>query len=100
MHASLICAGSRNCKLSGFQDNAVTLTILGLGQSIQYAEQQRSFWREKAKRNRQVNCVVLQSCRLKRSASTGRELGSYALREYTDVKAVHWNFGEQLEWPL
>jgi len=30
----------------------------------------------------------------------GRELGSYALEEYTSVKAVHWNFGEKLEWPL
>jgi aldehyde dehydrogenase (NAD+) len=30
----------------------------------------------------------------------GRELGSYALAEYTSVKAVHWNFGEKLEWPL
>lgn len=31
---------------------------------------------------------------------SGRELGSYALAEYTSVKAVHWNFGEKLEWPL
>ncbi|KAJ7129777.1 NAD-aldehyde dehydrogenase [Mycena epipterygia] len=30
----------------------------------------------------------------------GRELGSYALEEYTSVKAVHWNFGEKLDWPL
>lgn len=30
----------------------------------------------------------------------GRELGSYALDEYTSVKAIHWNFGEKLEWPL
>lgn len=30
----------------------------------------------------------------------GRELGSYALDEYTSVKAVHWNFGEKLDWPL
>lgn len=30
----------------------------------------------------------------------GRELGSYALAEYTSVKAVHWNFGEKLDWPL
>jgi len=30
----------------------------------------------------------------------GRELGSYALEEYTSIKAVHWNFGEKLEWPL
>jgi len=30
----------------------------------------------------------------------GRELGSYALEEYTSIKAVHWNFGEELEWPL
>lgn len=31
---------------------------------------------------------------------TGRELGSYALEEYTSVKAIHWNFGEKLDWPL
>ncbi|KAJ7179236.1 NAD-aldehyde dehydrogenase [Mycena filopes] len=30
----------------------------------------------------------------------GRELGSYALEEYTSVKAVHWNFGEKLDWPF
>jgi len=30
----------------------------------------------------------------------GRELGSYALDEYTSVKAVHWNFGEKLAWPF
>ena len=30
----------------------------------------------------------------------GRELGSYALEEYTSVKAVQWNFGEKLDWPL
>ncbi|KAJ7179905.1 aldehyde dehydrogenase domain-containing protein [Mycena crocata] len=32
--------------------------------------------------------------------SVGRELGSYALEEYTSVKSVHWNFGEKLDWPL
>jgi aldehyde dehydrogenase (NAD+) len=31
---------------------------------------------------------------------SGRELGSYALEEYTSIKAVHWNFGEKLGWPL
>jgi hypothetical protein len=50
---------------------------------------------------------------------SGRELGSYALEEYTSVKvciiikivyitctltlvyqAVHWNFGDKLDWPL
>lgn len=36
----------------------------------------------------------------KKQSGIGRELGSYALNEYTDVKAVHWNFGEQSEWPL
>ena len=33
-------------------------------------------------------------------ALAGRELGSYALEEYTSVKAVHWNYGEKLDWPL
>ncbi|KAG6813494.1 hypothetical protein H0H92_010519 [Tricholoma furcatifolium] len=36
----------------------------------------------------------------KKQSGIGRELGSYALEEYTSVKAVHWNFGEKLEWPL
>ncbi|TFK28821.1 NAD-aldehyde dehydrogenase [Coprinopsis marcescibilis] len=36
----------------------------------------------------------------KKQSGMGRELGSYALEEYTSVKAVHWNFGEKLEWPL
>lgn len=31
---------------------------------------------------------------------TGRELGSYALDEYTSVKAIHWNYGEKIDWPL
>uniref|UniRef100_A0A0W0FCL9 Putative NAD-aldehyde dehydrogenase n=1 Tax=Moniliophthora roreri TaxID=221103 RepID=A0A0W0FCL9_MONRR len=36
----------------------------------------------------------------KKQSGIGRELGSYALEEYTSVKAVHWNIGEKLEWPL
>lgn len=36
----------------------------------------------------------------KKQSGIGRELGSYALEEYTSVKAVHWNFGERLDWPL
>ncbi|GBE79170.1 NAD-aldehyde dehydrogenase [Sparassis latifolia] len=36
----------------------------------------------------------------KKQSGIGRELGSYALEEYTSVKAVHWNFGEQLSWPF
>jgi aldehyde dehydrogenase (NAD+) len=44
---------------------------------------------------------TVQLCRmLERCVFSGRELGSYALEEYTSVKAVHWNFGERLEWPL
>jgi aldehyde dehydrogenase (NAD+) len=30
----------------------------------------------------------------------GRELGSHALDEYISTKAVHWNYGENIEWPL
>ncbi|KAJ8698209.1 hypothetical protein PTI98_004947 [Pleurotus ostreatus] len=36
----------------------------------------------------------------KKQSGIGRELGSYALEEYTSVKAIHWNFGEKLAWPL
>jgi len=36
----------------------------------------------------------------KKQSGIGRELGSYALEEYTSVKAVHWNFGEKLTWPF
>ncbi|KAF7983872.1 hypothetical protein HWV62_18210 [Athelia sp. TMB] len=36
----------------------------------------------------------------KKASGVGRELGSYGLEEYTSVKAIHWNFGEKLAWPL
>ncbi|EPQ59281.1 NAD-aldehyde dehydrogenase [Gloeophyllum trabeum ATCC 11539] len=36
----------------------------------------------------------------KKQSGIGRELGSYGLEEYTSVKAVHWNFGEKLDWPF
>ncbi|KAI9574578.1 aldehyde dehydrogenase domain-containing protein [Boletus coccyginus] len=36
----------------------------------------------------------------KKQSGIGRELGSYALEEYTSVKAIHWNFGETADWPL
>jgi len=36
----------------------------------------------------------------KKLSGIGKELGSYALEEYTSVKAVHWNFGEKLGWPF
>ena len=36
----------------------------------------------------------------KKQSGIGRELGSYALEEYTSVKGVHWNYGEKLAWPL
>jgi len=35
-----------------------------------------------------------------KQSGIGRELGSYALEEYTSVKAIHWNFGEKLSWPF
>lgn len=30
----------------------------------------------------------------------GRELGIDGLKEYTQIKAVHWNYGEQISWPM
>jgi len=36
----------------------------------------------------------------KKQSGIGRELGQIALEEYTSVKAVHWNFGEKLDWPF
>ncbi|EJD00956.1 NAD-aldehyde dehydrogenase [Fomitiporia mediterranea MF3/22] len=36
----------------------------------------------------------------KKQSGIGRELGSYALDEYTSIKAIHWNFGEKLDWPF
>jgi aldehyde dehydrogenase (NAD+) len=30
----------------------------------------------------------------------GRELGIDGLKEYTQTKAVHWNYGEKLSWPI
>jgi aldehyde dehydrogenase (NAD+) len=50
-----------------------------------------------------VCCILLLDDRLITQLAfciSGRELGSYALDEYTSVKAVHWNFGEKLDWPL
>ncbi|CCF53007.1 hypothetical protein NDA11_007956 [Ustilago hordei] len=35
-----------------------------------------------------------------KSSGIGRELGVDAIKEYTQVKSVHWNFGETLDWPL
>lgn len=35
-----------------------------------------------------------------KSSGWGRELGSYGLEAYTEVKAVHWNFGERISFPL
>ncbi|KAI0069084.1 NAD-aldehyde dehydrogenase [Artomyces pyxidatus] len=36
----------------------------------------------------------------KKQSGIGRELGSQALDEYISTKAVHWNYGEKLDWPL
>ncbi|KAI5124867.1 hypothetical protein M0805_007299 [Coniferiporia weirii] len=37
----------------------------------------------------------------KKQSGIGRELGSYALEEYTSIKAVHWSFGgEKVDWPF
>lgn len=30
----------------------------------------------------------------------GRELGIEGLKEYTQTKAIHWNYGEEIPWPL
>lgn len=30
----------------------------------------------------------------------GRELGIEGLKEYTQTKAVHWNYGEEISWPM
>ncbi|KAK4046601.1 hypothetical protein OIV83_005971 [Microbotryomycetes sp. JL201] len=35
-----------------------------------------------------------------KSSGWGRELGSYGLNEYLAVKAVHWNYGEKVDFPL
>jgi aldehyde dehydrogenase (NAD+) len=36
----------------------------------------------------------------KKQSGIGRELGRQALDEYISTKAVHWNYGEDCEWPL
>jgi len=45
-----------------------------------------------------VSLYALKGSLINRSliTSSGRELGSYALEEYSSVKAVHWNFGERV----
>ena len=35
-----------------------------------------------------------------KQSGIGRELGEYALSEYTTVKSVIWNHGESAFWPL
>lgn len=35
-----------------------------------------------------------------KQSGIGRELGEYALSEYTSVKSVIWNYGEGAFWPL
>lgn len=35
-----------------------------------------------------------------KQSGLGRELGVDAIREYTQVKAIHWNYNEILDWPL
>ncbi|CDU22624.1 probable aldehyde dehydrogenase [Sporisorium scitamineum] len=35
-----------------------------------------------------------------KASGIGRELGVDAIKEYTQVKSIHWNFGESLDWPL
>lgn len=30
----------------------------------------------------------------------GRELGVEGLNEYTQTKAIHWNYGEKISWPM
>jgi aldehyde dehydrogenase (NAD+) len=94
--------------------NGSVFNPTGMGKPIQYVEQQCSVWRKEAIRYRYVfldipvpfpptNGVGWKGkfCSIgSHNILAGRELGSYALEEYTSVKAVHWNFGEKLEWPL
>ncbi|SAM83402.1 probable aldehyde dehydrogenase [Ustilago bromivora] len=35
-----------------------------------------------------------------KASGFGRELGVDAIKAYCDVKAIHWNYGEKLDWPL
>ncbi|KAK4049250.1 hypothetical protein OIO90_005539 [Microbotryomycetes sp. JL221] len=35
-----------------------------------------------------------------KTSGWGRELGSYGLQEYLSVKAVHWNYGERIDFPV
>ena len=44
----------------------------------------------------QLSQILIES----RHLLLGRELGSHALDEYISTKAVHWNYGENIEWPL
>ncbi len=34
-----------------------------------------------------------------KASGIGRELGMDAIKEYTQVKSIHWNYGESLDWP-
>jgi hypothetical protein len=105
VHARFVSLGSRNGETEkspfhpSFQNSI--FAVIGLGQPLQRSQQQCAFWRQKAER---IWCVSDPAFFLSALRSDiklkGRELGSYALQEYTSVKSVHWNFGEKLDWPL
>jgi hypothetical protein len=47
-----------------------------------------------------VQAIVSSAGVINECLPLGRELGSSALDEYISTKAVHWNYGENIEWPL
>ena len=74
-------------KQSGFGEFILSLRSLGAALRI-------------SRRAGLAKGAVIAGASVNRIVLPGRELGSYALEEYTSVKAVHWNYGEKLDWPF
>ncbi|EIM88564.1 NAD-aldehyde dehydrogenase [Stereum hirsutum FP-91666 SS1] len=91
------------------EDEAITLandTVYGLGAGLHSTDQAQCFRVSNAleagtvwvnQYNVLYNNVPFGG---KKQSGIGRELGMHALEEYISTKAVHFNYGEKLDWPL
>lgn len=61
--------------------------------------QQRSLWRFVSSLSLRLRRLLTFGFAGYKTSGWGRELGSYGLDEYTSVKAVHWNYGDRIEFP-
>lgn len=105
MRASRRCPRGRHCLGKSVQrtsdQSSSSRDVWARTERRSDAVQQRALWRCGFDALLWYLCAYNQHISLGcKQSGIGRELGSYALEEYTTVKAVHWNFGEKLAWPL